>query len=35
MNGWVVCKLGKGYLFKNEVQEKHVTNFDKDSVGLI
>jgi hypothetical protein len=32
---WVVCRQGKGYLFKNNTQEKLETNFDKDSVGLI
>ena len=35
MNDWVVCKQGKGYLFKNNTQERLETNFDKDSVGLI
>jgi hypothetical protein len=35
MNGWVVCKQGKGYLVKNDVQEKLKTNFDKDAVGII
>jgi hypothetical protein len=35
VNRWVVCKHGKGYLFKNSIQEKLETNFDKDSVGLI
>jgi transcription elongation factor Elf1 len=35
MNSWVVCKQGKGYLFKNNIQEKLETNFDKDTVGLI
>jgi hypothetical protein len=35
MNGWVVCKQGKGYLVKNDVQEKFETNFDKDAVGII
>jgi hypothetical protein len=32
---WVVCKQGKGYLFRNNIQEKIETNFDRDSVGLI
>ena len=35
MNDWVVCRQGKGYLFKNNTQERLETNFDKDSVGLI
>ena len=35
MNNWVVCKQGKGYLFKDSIQEKYETNFDKDSVGII
>jgi transcription elongation factor Elf1 len=35
MNRWVVCKQGEGYLFKNNIQEKLETNFDRDSVGLI
>jgi hypothetical protein len=35
MNRWVVCKQGKGYLFKDSVQERLETNFDKDAVGLI
>jgi hypothetical protein len=35
MNGWVVCKQGKGYLVKDNVQEKLETNFDKDAVGII
>jgi transcription elongation factor Elf1 len=35
MNGWVVCKQGKGYLFKNNEQENFQTNFDKNAVGLI
>jgi hypothetical protein len=35
MNGWVVCRQGKGYLVKNGIQENLETNFDKDSVGLI
>jgi transcription elongation factor Elf1 len=35
MNGWVVCKQGKGYLFKDGIQERLETNFDKDAVGLI
>jgi len=32
---WVVCKQGKGYLYKNGVKERFETNFDKDAVGLI
>lgn len=35
MNGWVVCRKGKGFLYKNNAQEKLETNFDKDAVGLI
>jgi len=35
MNEWVVCRQGKGYLFKDNIQEKIETNFDKDAVGLI
>jgi transcription elongation factor Elf1 len=35
MNRWVVCREGKGYLFKDNIQEKLKTNFDKDAVGLI
>ena len=35
MNKWVVCKEGKGYLFKDGVQERRETNFDKGAVGLI
>jgi hypothetical protein len=35
MNGWVVCRQGKGYLVKDNVQEKLQTNFDKDAVGII
>jgi transcription elongation factor Elf1 len=35
MNGWVVCRQGKGYLVKNGIQEKLEINFDKDAVGLI
>jgi len=35
MKGWVVCRKGKGFLYKNNVQEKLETNFDKDAVGLI
>jgi transcription elongation factor Elf1 len=35
MKEWVVCKQGRGYLFKNDIQEKIETNFDKDAVGLI
>jgi hypothetical protein len=35
MNGWVVCRQGKGYLLKDSVQEKLQTNFDKDAVGII
>jgi hypothetical protein len=35
MNDWIVCKQGKGYLVKENIQEKYATNFDKDAVGLI
>jgi hypothetical protein len=35
MNKWVVCKQGKGYLFKDNIQEKFETNFGKDAVGAI
>ena len=35
MNEWVVCKQGRGFLFKDNIQEKYETNFDKDSVGII
>ena len=35
MNGWVVCRKGKGFLYKNNAQEKLETNFDKDAIGLI
>jgi len=35
MNKWVVCKQGKGYSFKDNVQEKFETHFDKNAVGLI
>jgi len=35
MNEWVVCRKSKGYLFKNNAQEKIETNFDKNAVGLI
>jgi transcription elongation factor Elf1 len=35
MSEWVVCRQGKGYLFKNNTQEKFETNFNKDSIGLI
>ena len=35
MNKWVVCKQGKGYLVKDKIQEKLITNFDKDAVGIL
>ena len=35
MNDWVVCKKGKGYLTKDNIQEKFETNFDKDAIGII
>jgi hypothetical protein len=35
MNKWIVCKQGKGCLFKDNAQEKFETNFDKGAVGLI
>ena len=35
MNKWIVCKQGKGCLFKDNVQEKFETNFGKGAVGLI
>jgi len=35
MNKWIVCKQGKGCLFKDNVQEKFETNFGKGAVGLL
>jgi transcription elongation factor Elf1 len=35
MNKWGVCKQGKGYLFKDNIQGKFETNFGKDAVGVI
>jgi len=35
MYNWVVCKKGRGYLLKDNIQEKFETNFDKDAMGII
>lgn len=35
MSKWVVCRKGKGHIYKNNVKEKLETNFDVDSVGLV
>jgi hypothetical protein len=35
MNKWVVCRNGRGYLYKDNIKERLETNFDIDSVGLI
>jgi len=35
MNNWVVCRQGKGFLVRGNVQEKIETTFDKDSIGLL
>jgi hypothetical protein len=35
MSDWVVCKQGRGYLVKDNIQEKFETSFDNDAVGII
>jgi len=35
MNNWIVCKHGKGFLYKDNIKERFETNFDKDAIGLI
>lgn len=34
MTKWVVCK-NSGYAYKNGQKDKYMTNFEKDSVGLV